>query len=100
MFRHISLLRFAPEATGTQREAVLDGLAGLPAAIPQIRSYRFGTDAGLAEGNFDVAIVADFVTEADYRVYASHPVHVELIEHTIRPILADRAAVQHELPTR
>src|SRR4051794_35828734 len=94
MFRHVVLLRFVPEATAEQRQAVLDGLATLPAQIPELRSYEFGADLGISDGNFDLAVVAD-VDDADaYRVYASHPAHVAVITERIRPILADRAAVQ------
>jgi Stress responsive A/B Barrel Domain len=95
MFRHVVLLRLVPEATAEQRQAVLDGLATLPGQIPELRSYVFGPDAGVNEGNFDLAVVADFDDVDRYRVYATHPVHLAVIAERIRPILADRAAVQY-----
>ena len=98
MFRHVVLLRFVPEATPAQRAAVLDGLSGLPAAIPELRSYVFGPDAGISTGNFDLAVVADFDDEAGYQVYATNPKHLTVIAERIRPILADRAAVQYVVP--
>lgn len=98
MFRHIVLLSFTPEATAEQHQGVLDGLAGLPAVIPELRSYVLGPDAGTSPGNFDLAVVADFATVDDYRVYTTHPTHLKVIEERIKPILAARAAVQHELP--
>jgi hypothetical protein len=97
MFRHVVTLRWVETATEADRRAVRDGLATLPAAIPEIRSYRVGTDAGLAEGNYDLVVVADFDDRAGYVVYRDHPVHQEVIARTIRPILDARAAVQHEL---
>jgi hypothetical protein len=51
----------------------------------------------MKEGNFDLAIVADFDDVDAYLVYRDHPDHVSLFNERIRPILADRAAVQHEI---
>lgn len=96
-FRHVVLFTFTAEATGEQRRAVLDGLAALPSQIPEIRGFRFGVDAGLAEGNADVAVVADFDDRAAYQTYARHPAHQALVAERIRPILAARAAAQHEV---
>ena len=59
MLRHVVLMKFVPEATAEQRQAVEDGLAALPAQIPELRSYVIGTDVGASEGNFDFAVVAD-----------------------------------------
>src|SRR5437762_43334 len=98
MFRHISLLRWTDDSTPAQRDAVRTALLALPEAIPEIGSYVLGVDAGLeASGNSDFAIVADFDDVDGYLVYRDNPVHQELIARLIRPILASRAAVQHEL---
>ena len=48
-------------------------------------------------GNFDLAVVADCDDVAGYRAYATHPAHLAVIAERIRPILADRAAVQYEV---
>lgn len=95
MFRHVVLFRWKPDASETGKESVRAGLAELPGAIPQIRSYQFGDDAGVAEGNFDFAVVADFDNESDYRVYAAHERHQTLIAERIRPLVAERVAVQY-----
>lgn len=98
MLVHVSLLKWAEGATPEQRAAVEAGLARLPAQIPEIRSYRFGADAGLSPANHDLAIVAGFDDAEGYRRYAEHPAHRELIARLVRPILAGRAAVQFEPP--
>ena len=97
MFRHVVMLRWVAGATPEQREAVRSGLVGLPARIPEIRSYTVGTDARVNDGNFDLVVVADFDDVDGYLVYRDHPDHVAVISERIRPILADRAAVQHEV---
>jgi hypothetical protein len=98
MFRHVVLLTWNDTATAAERQAVVDGLNALPASIREIRGYRVGVDAGLApEGNAHLVVVADFDDEAGYMVYRDHPVHQDVIAQRIRPILATRAAVQHQL---
>ena len=97
MFRHVVLLRWIPDATAEQRAAVESGLATLPSLIPELRSYVFGADARVSEGNFDLAVVADFDDFDGYLAYRDQPDHVALIAERIRPILAERAAVQHEI---
>ncbi len=96
MFRHVILLQFRDGTTATERQALAEALAGLPAAIPEIRGYRFGDDARLVEGNWDFALVADFDSAAGYQVYRTHPAHLAVIERFIKPILKTRAAVQFD----
>jgi hypothetical protein len=94
MFRHLVLIRFTPEATAEQRQAVLDGLQSLPAQIPEIIGYHAGLDAGLREGNHDLGIAAVFADESGWRTYVDHPAHVKVITELIRPIAAERVSVQ------
>ena len=96
MFRHVVLLTFSDEASDARVQEVVDHLRTLPAAIPEIRSYEVGRDAGLAPGNADVVVVADFDDADGYAVYRDHPRHQEVIATRITPILAARSALQHE----
>ncbi|GII77394.1 hypothetical protein Sru01_23760 [Sphaerisporangium rufum] len=97
MFRHIVLFTWVAEATEEQKARVTEGLHGLPAVIPEIRRYEFGADAGMAPGNHEFALVADFDSEEDYLVYRDHPVHQAVIADAIRPIMAGRASVQYKV---
>jgi len=97
MFRHVVMLRWAPDATSAQRFAAQASLSELPGIIPEIRSYLIGTDAHVNEGNFDLVIVADFDDVDGYLVYRDHPEHQLMIRERISPILAERAAVQHHV---
>ena len=100
MLVHVSCLRWAEGVTAAQVGAVSDGLAALPGAVGSLRGYRFGPDAGLAPGNHDFVVVAEFDDEAGYREYAEHPAHLAVLTERIRPILAERAAVQFEAGDR
>jgi hypothetical protein len=93
--RHVATFVFSEGATDEQVAAVSEGLAGLPAQIPEIGDYHFGPDLGLNEGNHHFAVVADFASVDDYLVYRDHPAHQAVLAERIRPILASRAAVQY-----
>lgn len=59
--------------------------------------FVVGPDAGVSDGNFDLSVVADFDSAQDYQTYATHPAHQEVIKSLIKPILENRAAVQHHV---
>jgi hypothetical protein len=93
----VVLIRWKPGTSDAQKQAVREGLAALPAAIPEIQNYQFGDDAAIVEGNYEFAIVADFDNPPDFQTYAANDVHQKLIAERIRPILQDRAAVQYTI---
>jgi hypothetical protein len=94
MIRHVVLFTWADDATDEQKEAVATELRKLPAAIPEIRSYTVGPDAGINQGNHEFAVVADFDSVDDYLVYRDHPLHQAVIAERIKPIVTARAAAQ------
>ncbi len=96
MIRHTVMFRWKPGTTPADVAAVTEGLGGLPAAIAEIREYRFGHDIGINSGNFDFVVVADFADVDDYIVYRDHPLHRALIADRIAPLIAERAAVQFD----
>lgn len=97
MFRHVVVFRWQPDTGADVIDAVRAALVDLPAQIPVIRSYQHGSDAGLAEGNFDYAVVADFDDRDAFVEYRDHPTHRAVIAERIAPHLAERVAVQYEL---
>ena len=97
MFRHVVMFRWTPDTSAASKAAVVSGLAALPAEIAAIRGYRFGPDAGLGEGNWDFVVVADFADADGYGLYRDHEAHQALIAERIRPIVAERAAVQYDV---
>ena len=91
---HIVLMRWKPEATPDQIEAVGHGLRGLSAQIPEIAAYECGDDLAILEGNYDFGLVASFATQDDWQAYRDHPAHQAVIAQAIAPIVAKRAAIQ------
>ena len=77
MFRHLALLSWTDDATGQQKQAARDGPAVLSRAIHDIRSRRFGDEAGLGDGD-------------------GHLPHDKVIGELRASILARRAGVHRE----
>jgi hypothetical protein len=96
VLRHCVLFRFTEPPSTDELAEIEACLVGLAATIPEIRGYWYGADAGLVDGNWDYAVVADFDDASGYRAYAEHPAHTEALRQVFRPLLADRAAVQFE----
>jgi hypothetical protein len=95
-FRHVVLLTFHDDTGDEHIDAIVDALRGLPAVIPELRTYDIGRDAGINDGNADLAVVATFDDEAGYLVYRDHPAHQAVIADLILPLLAARTANQHD----
>lgn len=96
MFVHVACFRWKEGTVPDDVAAVASALGELPAAIRELREYRFGADLRLAAGNHDFAVVATFDDRDGYAAYAGHPAHLRVLTEVIRPRLAARAAVQFE----
>jgi hypothetical protein len=96
--RHVVMFRFGDGTTGDQVQALADGLDRMPAAVGTTVHYHHGRDAGITEGAYDYVVVGDFATVDDYLTYRNHPDHQALIRDLVRPILAERASIQFEMP--
>lgn len=96
MIRHTVLFGWTDTATDEQKQRVADELAKLSTAVPSVRALAAGPDLGLADGNFDFAVTADFDDVAGYLAYRDDPAHRVVVDRHIAPILARRAALQFE----
>jgi Stress responsive A/B Barrel Domain len=97
MIRHVVLFAWIPEATDKQKQQVLEELRALPPLLTGLRSFHAGPDAGIIEGNFDFAVVADFDDAESYLAYRNHPAHRAVVEQVTKPITKERVAVQYEI---
>ena len=98
MIRHVVMFNFRAGTTEEQKAAVRAALGRLPERIPEIRAYRFGTDLGLRDDNFEFAVTADFDDVDGFTVYRDHPDHQKAIAEFIAPIVSARAGAQFEWP--
>jgi hypothetical protein len=97
MIRHVAMFIWLPEATDEQKQRVGAGLATLPPLMTGLVGFSFGPDAGLAQGNADFTVVADFDNADSYLAYRNHPAHVDVIKRAINPIVKQRLGIQIEL---
>ena len=97
MIRHIALFRLKPDAPEGARASLEEGLFQLAQTISDIAAYDYGEDLGLREGNFDFAVVADFIDAAAFWRYANHPDHQAFIRERITPVVDERVSVQFEV---
>jgi hypothetical protein len=97
MIRHVALFTWIPEATDEQKQQVAKELMTLTPLLSGLRAFHVGPDAGIIEGNFDFAVVADFDDAESYLGYRHHPAHRAIIEQVTSPITMQRATIQYEI---
>ena len=97
MFRHVVMFRWSAVADPAAVTRAFEELARLPGLVPSLSHLSVGGDAHLAAGNFDAVVVADFDDADGYLAYADHPEHVRVISDHLRPLIAERVAVQYAI---
>lgn len=97
MIRHVAVFTWDDEMTGEMEQQLAAELTALAPKLAGLRSYHCGPDAGLVEGNFDFAVVADFDDAAAYLAYRDNPEHQEIISRLSGPHANSRAGLQYEI---
>lgn len=97
MFRHVVMFTWNADASAQDRDAAVRALEEWGRLAVDYGTFSVGVDAGLAEGNGDVAVVVDLPDRERYRAYSADERHKAVIRDWIRPILAGRCAVQYEI---
>ena len=107
MFRHLAILKFKPDAPEEAKKRFLENFPNMAKAIPQIKAWSIGRDAGMggeshvkAGGyppNYDVGLQMDFDSAAAYFEYAESAVHQKFFAEFVGPIIAERVVVQFQL---
>lgn len=59
--------------------------------IPGVSGLRAGEvvagERDIVDSSFDVALIVSFTDQAAMQAYLTHPVHVELVEQTLKPLV-------------
>lgn len=82
MIKHIVFMKFKPDVTVPDIEALGRALGELPALIPEIREFVFGRDILRTERSWDFALVSAFENvEAmnRYQVHSEHQIVVQQV---------------------
>lgn len=81
LLRHVVLFAFRDDAAAEAVDAVVAGFHALPAAIPGILAYEWGTNVspeGLNDG-FTHCFTLSFASAADRDTYLNHPAHQQFV---------------------
>ena len=79
MIRHIVMVKL-PEAIRAEAQTrITEGMAPLPAKLPEIKYMDVGINISKSPKAHDVAIVLDFEDEAGLKVFAVDPDHKALV---------------------
>lgn len=97
MIRHVVVFAWDDEMTDAMEQQFAAELTALAPRLAGLRAYHAGPDAGLVEGNFDFAVVADFDDTESYLAYRDDPEHRAIISRFSGPHATVRAAVQYEI---
>lgn len=79
--RHVVLFAFKNDATSEAVDAVVADFGRLPAEIPGIAAYEWGTNVspeGLSNG-FTHCFTLSFMSDADRDAYLVHPAHERFV---------------------
>ncbi|WP_157155088.1 MULTISPECIES: Dabb family protein [unclassified Diaminobutyricimonas] len=98
MIRHVVTWKLNGADASTraaQATEIADALNALDGVVPQIRAIKVGADV-LGNGNWEVALVADFDSLDDLGGYQEHPAHQALLP-MIRGHVAERSCVDFEV---
>lgn len=94
MIRHVVMFRWNEGVDDAHVAATTAAFRLLPGLIPQIQSYAFGRDLGVAPTNFDYAVTGEFASIDDFLAYREHPDHQQLVQTYVAPFASERVAVQ------
>jgi Stress responsive A/B Barrel Domain len=97
MIRHVVLFTWDDEMTDEVEKQFAAELTALAPKLAGLRSYHAGPDAGILEGNYDFAVVADFDDADSYLAYRDNAEHQDIISRLSRPHAKSRASVQYEI---
>jgi len=94
LITHIYVAKLKPDVSDEQVATWLRAIDALQ--IDGMLEIRSGPDLGLREGNWDVAITADFTDAAAWHRYNDDALHNQIRSEQAKPIVAEQQRVQFE----
>ena len=88
---HIVFMKFPSRSIAEQ---VKEKLLGMEGKIPSLRSIEVGIDIVRSERSWDLSLLTRFDDRAGLDAYATHPVHLEVLNF-IRAHVTQTAAVDY-----
>ena len=88
LLRHVVLFAFRDDASYDDVDAIVAGFAALPAAIPGITAYEWGTNVSPESLNdgFTHCFTLTFAQAEDRDAYLAHPAHQRFVA-MLKPVV-------------
>jgi len=96
MIRHVVVFSFKEGVSESDRQAVLDELAELPAHYPAMQRFAIGENISRRDSSFTHAFSVEFQSEAELVAYLDSERHETFIAERFRPRIEQRAIVSFE----
>ena len=78
MVKHIVFFKL-PDNSEANKQAVKDRIMSMQGKLDFVKHLEVGLNFSPEERAFDVALISDFETKEDLQTYATHPIHVEVV---------------------
>lgn len=94
MVKHIVFFKL-PDNSEANKQAVKDRIMSMQGKLDFVKHLEVGLNFCTEERAFDVALISDFETKEDLQTYATHPIHVEVVNF-IKSLNAVSKVVDYE----
>lgn len=94
MVKHIVFFKL-PDNSEANKQAVRDRIMSMQGKLDFVKHLEVGINFSPEERAFDVALISDFETKEDLQMYATHPIHVEVVNF-IKSLNAVSKVVDYE----
>ena len=88
---HVVVVWLKDPGNATHRQTIIDESEVLR-TIPGVLSLKSGTvipsERAIVDSSFDVALIVSFTDAAALQAYLVHPLHVQLVNETLKPLVA------------
>lgn len=99
MVHHIVMWNFKPEVSEAEKPALKaamkEHLEGLVGKVPGLLTVSF-VENPISSSTHEIALVTTLDSAEAIKVYATHPDHVYVADHYVRPFVMERACLDYE----
>lgn len=94
MVKHIVFIKLEDNSE-ENKQFIKDKLMSMKGQIEVLKNIEVGLNFAQSERAYDVALLTDFDSKDDLAIYATHPIHLPIIEY-LRSIKAVTKVVDYE----
>ena len=95
MIKHLVFFKLKDRSPESIQIAA-DKLRSMEGKIDILQHIEVGVDFMKSERSFDIALTTHFATQEDLDKYATHPVHLPVLEY-LRSVIEQSVAVDYEV---